>query len=415
MAVADDPNRFSTRGSEFNQGGQLNSDYASGYDPVSERARQTAFSDYENGIEGDPNYKSKKDLLASMHSSEIKTLQYPQQVGSSDFKEDEMVQPHSVVFYIQARTNTTVGRLSKESGTGNTDWIKAQEKLTEQYARENRAKSESADAVAGAGTALGSATLATGVAGKFIGENASALAKPLIIGGAGLVGGATAGFAVDSPELVRLMTTIQLHINNPPSTAYSANYNEESLGVAGQLASGRSSLQDVMSGAEFIGRNLMIGAATLPASMGLGDANFAGALEATTKKVNNPFKEQLFKSMGFRKFQFNYRFNPRNKGEYESVQEIIKQFKFHMHPERQEGEFFLLYPSEFSIEYRWFDQENTHLNRISSCALTDMNITYGGDGFTTIIGTGGAPSEINMTLSFTELETLTNDRIADGY
>jgi hypothetical protein len=45
-----------------------------------------------------------------------------------------------------------------------------------------------------------------------------------------------------------------------------------------------------------------------------------------------------------------------------------------------------------------------------------MGVTYGGsDGFNTVIGTRGAPSEINITLTFTELEVLTNDRIADGF
>jgi len=31
------------------------------------------------------------------------------------------------------------------------------------------------------------------------------------------------------------------------------------------------------------------------------------------------------------------------------------------------------------------------------------------------MGTNGAPVEINLELAFTELETLTNNRIADGF
>ena len=59
---------------------------------------------------------------------------------------------------------------------------------------------------------------------------------------------------------------------------------------------------------------------------------------------------------------------------------------------------------------------NEHLPKISSCALTDVKITYGPDGsFQTIKDTLGAPSEITMELSFTELETLTANRIASGY
>ena len=371
-----------------------------------EGQRQQEFSDYEQG--------AKRELLQSMYSGTPKTLSYPTNVG---LKNEELEQPHSVLFYINARTNATVGRLSQENAGGSNHalWVKYQEDLAEEYARENRAKSESADAVAGMATAIGTAGLVTTQVGKLLGDNASALAAPLITAGTSALAGGTVSALVPNNTIVRLLTTIQLHINNPPAASYSANWNEEQLGVAGQLASGRTSLEDIGRGSEFIGRNLMVGAANLPKEFGLGDANFAGALESTTKKVNNPFKEQLFKSMGFRKFQFSYRFNPRNETEYRNVQEIIKQFKFHMHPERQEGEFFLVYPSEFSIEYRYYDQENTHVNKISSCALTDLSVTYGGDTFTTIKGMEGAPSELNLTLSFTELETLTNERIADGY
>jgi len=87
-----------------------------------------------------------------------------------------------------------------------------------------------------------------------------------------------------------------------------------------------------------------------------------------------------------------------------------------MHPDKGQDGFFLIYPSEFNIEYRYKGGVNGHIAKIASCVLTDMKITYGSsDGtFNTIKGTGGAPNEINMLLSFTELETLTTDRIEDG-
>ena len=133
-------------------------------------------------------------------------------------------------------------------------------------------------------------------------------------------------------------------------------------------------------------------------------------------KVPNPYKEQLFSNMGFRQFAFNYKFTPRNKQEYQNVRRIIQLFKYHMHPEVSPSKMFLKYPSEFEIEYHYRGKENPHVSKISSCALTDTKITYGNqDAFTTIKGQGGVPAEINMQLAFTELETLTNERIVDGY
>ena len=89
-----------------------------------------------------------------------------------------------------------------------------------------------------------------------------------------------------------------------------------------------------------------------------------------------------------------------------------------MHPENDPTGLFLEYPSEFDIKYLYRGDENKELSKISTCALTDMKITYGNqDAFTTVKSTNhpGAPAEINIELAFTELETLTSKRIQDGF
>ena len=111
-----------------------------------------------------------------------------------------------------------------------------------------------------------------------------------------------------------------------------------------------------------------------------------------------------------------------NEFEMDQMEQIIKHFKYHMHPEISPGQQFLVYPSEFLIQFLHCDpgtgeiQQNTHLPRISQCALTDMKVTYGPDGnFQTLKDTLGGVSEVTMELSFTELETLTANRITAGY
>ena len=146
---------------------------------------------------------------------------------------------------------------------------------------------------------------------------------------------------------------------------------------------------------------------------------FTNVLQATSKKVENPYKEQLFKNMGFRKFAFEYKFAPRSYEEGLTVfgkGGIIETFVQHMHPEPSNAGLFLIYPSEFLIViHHNSGLENTWVRRISNCALTGMNIDYGADGFTTFQGTNGMPTEATIRLEFTELETLTNKRSKLGY
>lgn len=339
------------------------------------------------------------------------TASYPSDGGAG------VRQPHSVVFHINARSNSAAGAAAQSANAGTADWNNAQGDMQTQQASENRASADASDTVMAGASAVAAGALTAAIGPKMTGDNASKLAVPLLATGAAVVAGAVGGSLTGSNNTVRLLGSIQLHIAQAPVTAYSANWDEETLGTAaGLLASGRAGLSDILGGAEYLSRGVIGAAANIPKELGIGDQNIAGAIEATSKKVANPYKEQLFKSMGFRKFSFEYKFMPKNAGEYNTVQGILKQFRLHMHPDKGQDGFFLIYPSEFNIEYRYKGGVNGHIAKIASCVLTDMKITYGSsDGtFNTIKGTGGAPNEINMLLSFTELETLTTDRIEDG-
>lgn len=348
-------------------------------------------------------------------SSHPDLLRYPQNVGSSE-------QPHSVVFYINAREGSTNVPGLNDPIRSTTAWKNSQIQLDEQYTLENRISAEkSGELVAGAGGVLGAAAGAK-LAGSLT-PGSNLIGKTVsFVGGAGL--GAAVGVAVGKQigqkyNTVRLTTAIQLHVSQSLVSAYSANWNEESLGtLTGMIAQGRFSMADIADTASegfgFAARSALIAAASLPKAMGLNE-DFGSGVEASEKRVANPYREQLFKSMGFRKFTFNYEFAPRNYAEYTQVQKIILAFKANMHPDMSDGQFYLTYPGEFNIEYRYGTKKNSHVSQVSSCALTDMKVTYGADGvFNTFEGTDGAPTEMQMQLSFTELEVLTSKRVKDG-
>jgi len=240
---------------------------------------------------------------------------------------------------------------------------------------------------------------------------------------------------------------IYLYVPQSIITAYQANYDETDLGMAGMVAGGLDfNLQELGEAAGAAGRGVIGAAANLPRALGV-NADFASALQATSRLADNPFKEQLFRSMGFRKFSFQYIFSPKNREEMAQVEQIIKIFKFHMHPDMSPETVFLQYPSEFVIEFLRTepgsppppaedandnteedgDREppeppvnevvrNENLPRIANCALTNVKVTYGPDGFfTTFKNSGGKPTEITMELQFTELEVLTGDHIQAGF
>jgi len=225
----------------------------------------------------------------------------------------------------------------------------------------------------------------------------------------------------------RITDTISLHIAQSPQAKYSAEYENESIGaLLGTLATtegGGKVLEGLMTNAangnaqELIARGL-VDAATLPKELGLGNANFGGLARAASKKVRNPFQEQIFKTMNFRSFAFQYKFAPRNQKEFDSVISIINLFKFHMHPEKANDGAFFVFPSTFDIEYRYKAKANAFVNKIATSVLTDMTVDYGSEGvFTTFRGTEGAPSEITMSLVFREIALLTkgqDGQLTDG-
>ena len=331
------------------------------------------------------------------------TLWYPQELFTPS-------QPHGVHFYINARQTSVAAEQAVGEGADITKLQQAQEGYNSEYTAENRAKAEQYENVAtGAGALAGMIGTAAGIASGSITKTAASLKGKVVttVVGGGL--SAILGKALtNNTTTIRLLKSIQLHIPASVVSAYAANWDETTTGIAGMLGSGKFDASDLLELPEFVGRGAITAAASVPKALGAA-ADFGAVLEATSKKVANPYKEQLFKSMGFRRFAFNYHFAPRNIDEAERCMEIINTFKYHMHPETSDGNMYLIYPAEFSIVFEILDdngivKRNPHLPKVSSCALTSVKATYGPDGFfNTFQNTDGIPSEMHLELMFTEL------------
>lgn len=270
---------------------------------------------------------------------------------------------------------------------------------------------------ASAGVAAGVAvtSLVSGAA-KAIGKTGStaAVVSKVVGGATGVAIGATMASSdiLKKDTTYRISDAIALYVDGPPTVKYSMNYANKELGtLLGVLSGSVIDGQGNFAAAGEVGAAFGATLAKLPGAFGAAD--IASALSASSGTSLNPFKETVFESVDFRSFAFKYKFMPKNKVESDAVYNIINTFKFHMHPELSAGKLFFIYPSEFNISYYFGNEENNYFHRFATCVLESMDVSYGGEQFSSF--RDGSPTEINMSLTFRELEILTKNMIEEGY
>jgi hypothetical protein len=359
-----------------------------------------------------------------------KTASGPYNVSQLSYPKDLSVAPdlqHYMVFYINIREKTRF----KEQSVVDIDVSTQGQNTTSGDTRVATGVAQGAlaagVAVAGIADKSGISQSIGSVVNKFLGNRGNAVSRSVIAGRVGQVlagvGGAVAGgvairsviglsqeLGVDEPS--RLSDAIMLPIDSIPKVSYKMNYDEYDAGIIAGLLGGSSAIQSDVTGR--VGEGLsraVLALADLGKIAGLGSAK-DNILSASAVQTN-AFREVFFKSINFRNFSFNYTFLPASEEEVYNVKRIIDLFKFHMHPELSSDGLFYIYPSQFEIAYYYSGGENPFLNKISTCVLTDMNVDYGSQFFTSF--NNGAPTEIRLTLTFKELELLTKERIVKGY
>lgn len=154
-------------------------------------------------------------------------------------------------------------------------------------------------------------------------------------------------------------------------------------------------------------------------ALGFLGANGEAVNESANRFVLNPHAEVLFKGTDFRKFTFGWKLTPRNESEVITILNIIKLFKFHASPAIGNEHNFITYPSEFLIQFVHSDealgpQQNSFLPRIAQSVCTDITANYTSVGLWSAFKSG-APVEVELSLSFSETEIMTKERINEGF
>jgi hypothetical protein len=368
------------------------------------------YTDYRDKVQ--QQYSNPETSKLDLGKYRVTTTTYPSDLGSNDLK-------HFVLFNINVRGKSEISKSSKKVANVNVG---------------RDPKSASAEVVGGtalnAAVAAGVGVVAAGVvsgAAKAIaqkvfrtgaGSSNAALARADsvasgITGLAGVGAGVTAFAALQSSDLLkpdvkyRIEDAIALHLDSPPTVKYNMNYTNKELGALIGALSGSMADGAISEGGAAFGATM----AKLPGAFSGVDVK--SALSASSGTALNPFKETVFESVDFRSFAFKYKFFPKSKKESQDIKNIIYLFKLHMHPDlSQPNKLFFIYPSEFQITYYYENGPNPYFHKFRPCALESMEVNYGGEQFASF--KDGTPVEINLSLTFRELEIITKGMIAEN-
>lgn len=376
-----------------------------------------------------PTLKSRGDGLKQPTTLDSKYkfdgLTYPNDL----FAENNPYGDNYVVFYVNVHEDSV---LTKIDSGGYVD-------ATRQSERGALAKVDgTAIGVVGLGAAA-TAVQAANVAGRVSGATGGDLNRIYStvanLSAGGLLGGAIVNnIGGPKAQYKNQLKAIALHMPGDLSIKYGVSWDSTSLAGTTAMAMGLENATKAAAVGSAAGEAIggpvgsIVGAVVGAVKAGAGVAvDYAsglamqapGAGEALSKSSGtaaNPKKEQLFKEVDYRSFSFTYQFFPRSAAEARTIQQIIEQFKLHMHPEFRPGtnQFLYIYPSEFDIYYYNKGRENLNIHRHTSCVLTDMSVTYAPQGTFTSFA-NGMPTQINVSLSFRELALLTKENILDGY
>ena len=229
----------------------------------------------------------------------------------------------------------------------------------------------------------------------------------------------------------RLDTAIALYMPPSVSVTYAANYTDTEIGglaaTAARAFGGDEKAKDVLLSQQTTDEavdaltKMMLGTAgAIPGAQGAREL-----MEMQQGFIMTNRMELAFKGLPKRGFQYTFKMIPKSEQEAEEVRNIVTAFKMNMLPEamladEDKGGYTtkrLRVPNTFDIKYMYVGRENQYLNKISTCVLENMNVTYGGSRYKTFDGNedGAPPVETTLTLNFKEMELITKQRAEEGF
>lgn len=269
-------------------------------------------------------------------------------------------------------------------------------------------------------------------------EAAEKQAKKKVIGQVFDTGGAVVDKIIEGVKLRQGQNTklkSSIYLPMPKEAAYneSVSWASSDLGSIGAVMKG--GLSDAAAGAALASAAIGIGGATggiLGKIMGAGVGGavvgaFASdslqkGIESSVGIKTNPYKEQTFEGIDFRKFSFSWTFNPASQTEVKELGNIIRTFRALSKPSFKGGSGIFHYPHEYQIEFLTYASNgirtkgsdetldtNPHLPQLKYCVCTAVNTNFATKEWRSF--EGGAPIEVSLQLDFEETELITEDDV----
>jgi hypothetical protein len=158
------------------------------------------------------------------------------------------------------------------------------------------------------------------------------------------------------------------------------------------------------------------GGDALTASLGAGGESATLAAQALGRSTAAANRHTLYQGPEYRSFSYAYNLMPKSEKESDVLTDIIEFFRMNMSPELSgnAGNFFTP-PNYFELKYMIDGIESKHLNKIKPCVLTDFDVEFGGNGSFGMFASSGAPSVVNLSMTFQEVQLITRSDVKAGY
>jgi hypothetical protein len=255
----------------------------------------------------------------------------------------------------------------------------------------------------------------------------------------------------NKPGTTKTLQSIVLPVPTNLSSNYGVAYGEQAMGFAGGLAAGTLGLGNAASGisgslSDFgkalsgeekagsvnatsskqilagVGTTAVVGglaaavggplAGIAAAAIGGAEQVARGSASAINKALNSQMAV-LFDGVGFRSFDFNYRFVARNAKESDTLRKMIYQFKKYMYPDYAYDGLAFEYPEEWEIEFS--EKISPWIYKAKRCVLESFNVNYAGEnGIPKFYEETGAPVIVDIQMKYKEIEIITKKDIKES-
>jgi hypothetical protein len=130
----------------------------------------------------------------------------------------------------------------------------------------------------------------------------------------------------------------------------------------------------------------------------------------------NPGTRILFDKPNLRQFTFQFKLIPTSQAEAQAIEKIIKEFRYQMYPREIDIRNIPIgyeFPNTYRISFK-FAGGTLKVPKIQFCYLRDVGVTYNGQTGGTFFY-DGHPTEVDLTLSFTEYRPLSKRDVEAGF